>query len=238
RSNGVMEPIHVNAAVGGRYTIIAGHRRTEASRRAGKLEIPAIVEHLDEDAANIMFDSPNLGQRKKLLPSERASAYFRLETAMQRKGIFGSKSTSLVSEVTGDNARSIQRYKRLMQLVPELMKKVDSGEIGFAVGVKLSFLPESRQEIINDVIEEKRLKNVKLEQIEAITSLSEVNRAGTQQIINILAPKKRVDATPSKDAKISIGKLLFAPYLPQGCTNREAEQIILKWAKQYKGEIT
>ena len=48
RQNGVMEPIHVQKKENGRYTIIAGHRRTEASRRAGLTEIPAIVEHLDE----------------------------------------------------------------------------------------------------------------------------------------------------------------------------------------------
>jgi len=57
------------------YEIIAGHRRTQVSIDHGWDFVPAIIEEMsDEDATILMVDS-NLGQREKILPSERAKAY-------------------------------------------------------------------------------------------------------------------------------------------------------------------
>lgn len=228
--NGVMEPIHVMPAQEGRYTIIVGHRRTEASRRAGKLEIPAIIETLDADQAIIMFDSTNLGQRKKLLPSERAAAYLRLESAMQNKGT-DFKSTSLVSQVTGDNVRMIQRYKQLAKLSPTLLDKVDSEKMSMSTGVKLSSLSQDSQAVISNLMEQESMESLGAAQLDALITLHNLHRDTPSQIHNVLVPppaKKKAAQT------IKLRLSLFAPYLPANSTTREIEQLFLQWARQHK----
>lgn len=48
RQQGVIVPIILRERIGGGYEIIAGHRRTYASRKAGKTTVPAIIKELDD----------------------------------------------------------------------------------------------------------------------------------------------------------------------------------------------
>ena len=210
RQNGVMEPIHVQKKENGRYTIIAGHRRTEASRRAGLTEIPAIVEQLDEDSAIIMFDSTNLGQRRSLSPGERAAAYLRIEKAAANKHLDQNKTTAVISEITGDHIRTIQRYKRLNHLIPEILDRVDNGTFTFMTGVELSFLSSGEQKLVLDVLASHEKPSLPESKARRLKDLSRQLPVGIEQIETILFPTRKYNL---KNIKVPIEDV--EQYLPK-----------------------
>ena len=59
-----------------------------------------------------------------------------------------------IAENSEDSARQIQRYIRLTNLIPELLKLMDEGKIAFSVGVELSYLDEEKQYTVLGQIEE------------------------------------------------------------------------------------
>jgi ParB family transcriptional regulator, chromosome partitioning protein len=74
---GVVQPIVVRPTSGGRYQVIAGERRWEASRTLGMPTIPAIVRQVSNEQAMEMTIIENL-QREDLNAMEQARAYERL----------------------------------------------------------------------------------------------------------------------------------------------------------------
>ena len=84
KHNGVLTPVLIRPADGGKYEMISGHRRMYAAKKLGMTKIPAIVRELsDEDSTIIMVDA-NL-QREELLPSEKAFAYRMKYEAVKQK---------------------------------------------------------------------------------------------------------------------------------------------------------
>ena len=139
-----------------KYEIISGHRRVKAAKELGMKEIPAIVySDIDRDEATLlMVDSNN--QRETLLPSEKAFAYKMKMDALSHQGKtcgqVGHKSREEVSEK--ESGRTVQRYIRLTNLVPELLKFVDEKKIALSPAVELSFLSEDNQREIVEYIDD------------------------------------------------------------------------------------
>ena len=79
RAHGILQPIVVRPAEGGRYQIIAGERRWHAAGIAGLRVVPVIVREMDDNAALQAALVENL-QREDLSPIEEARAYQRLMT--------------------------------------------------------------------------------------------------------------------------------------------------------------
>ncbi len=77
REHGVLQPILVRPLGENRYQLIAGERRWRASREAGLLTIPALVEEIDDDTALEISIIENL-QREDLNPLEEAAMYDRM----------------------------------------------------------------------------------------------------------------------------------------------------------------
>ena len=139
------------------YEIISGHRRFRAAQKAGLAEVPAFIRPVSRDEAAIMVVDGNL-HREHILPSEKAFAYKMKYEAMRHQGTscqFGTKSRTdeMIAEKSNDSARQIQRYIRLTNLIPELLKLMDEGKIAFSVGVELSYLDGDLQHNLLDVIE-------------------------------------------------------------------------------------
>jgi ParB family transcriptional regulator, chromosome partitioning protein len=122
-SAGVMQPIVVRAADGGRYHIIAGERRWLASRRAGKATVPAIVKQVSNEQAMEMTIIENL-QREDLNPMEHARAFERL-------GREFSLTQEQISQRTGKERATIANYLRLMRLPAEVQQWVENGALSF-----------------------------------------------------------------------------------------------------------
>ena len=159
QQQGIMTPLIVRPLEGttDEYEIISGHRRFRAAQKAGLSEVPAFIRPVSRDDAAIMVVDSNL-HREHILPSEKAFAYKMKYEAMRHQGTscqFGTKSRTdeMIAEKSNDSARQIQRYIRLTNLIPELLKLMDEGKIAFSVGVELSYLDEDLQHNLLDVIE-------------------------------------------------------------------------------------
>lgn len=168
REHGIMNPLIVRPIEGveNSYEIISGHRRYHAAQRLGLKKVPCTVHFVDRDTATVMMVDSNC-QRTELLPSEKAWAYKMKMDAMSRQGKrtdltsrpVGDKSEDkrageIIGESFGESERTVQRYIRLTNLVPELLQFVDDGKIGMRPAVELSYLSEEVQRDIVDIIDE------------------------------------------------------------------------------------
>ena len=161
---GVLSPLIARPRPEGGYEIISGHRRQHAAQLAGLDALPVIVRQMDDDAAVLLMVDSNL-QRENILPSERAFAYKMKLEAIKNQGarsdltsgqiVQKSKlSIERVAEDAGEGYKTVQRFIRLTNLVPELLDMVDEKKIAFNPAVELSYLDESQQrdflEAMND----------------------------------------------------------------------------------------
>jgi ParB family chromosome partitioning protein len=77
REHGVLQPILVRPIDDGRYQLIAGERRWRASKIAGRMTIPALVEDIDDETALEISIIENL-QREDISPLDEAAMYDRM----------------------------------------------------------------------------------------------------------------------------------------------------------------
>ena len=159
---GIITPIVVRPKGDGRYEIVSGHRRVKACELAGIGTIKAEIKEMTKDEAIIMMVDSNLA-RSKILPSEKAFSYKMKLDAMNRQGQrtdltsspVGTKfrSDEQLAEQVGDSRMQINRYIRLTHLIPEILYKVDEGEIGMRPAVEISYLNKWEQKVLNNAME-------------------------------------------------------------------------------------
>ena len=144
--------------------MVSVHRRRLAASKLGLEAVPVLVREMSDDEAVILMVDSNL-QREHLLPSEKAFAYkMKLEAINRQKGrpksgqvvpdYHGKRSTEVLGEVIGESYKQVQRYIRLTNLVPPLLKLVDEGRIAFSPAVELSYLTKEEQAELWDLIEQ------------------------------------------------------------------------------------
>ena len=158
-SQGIINPIIIRPIIDGGFEILVGHRRVHASKLLGMDKVPVrIVEVDDDDAALYMVDS-NI-QRTSILPSERAFAYKMKMEALEHKdknsatGKVPDRAAALAKE-TNSSKKSIYRYIKLTNLIPELLELVDLNKIkATSNGQDIAELNVSEQEIIFEVYKE------------------------------------------------------------------------------------
>ena len=186
--NGILVPVLVRPHPNGHgYEMISGHRRLHAARIVGLKKIPAIVKEMSDDEAIIKMVDANI-QREEILPSEKAFAYKMKLDALKRTAGRPTKEnachngTHLRSDQelalqVGDSARSIQRYIRLTELIPELLDYVDNKKIGLVMAVDLSYLDEQVQKWVYEYFKENGfLKPVQVEALKNYPNLSNVTQ--------------------------------------------------------------
>ncbi len=201
KERGLITPIMLRQKEDGRYEIVSGHRRKKACEIAGFDAIKAEIRDMTRDEAIITMVESNL-QRSVILPSEKALAYkMRLE-AMNRQG----QRTDLTSGPVGqkldnvnsreelasnsiDSARQIQRYIRLTELIPELLEKVDEGQIAMRPAVELSYLKENEQRNLIGSMEYYDSSPSHVQAIE-MRELSKAGKLGPRAIDRIMSQEK------------------------------------------------
>ena len=162
RENGIMSPLIVRPLENSEneYEVVSGHRRLHAAQKAGITEVPALIYALDHDAAAIAVVDSNL-HREHILPSEKAFAYKMKLEAMKHQGVKSditsrqvvgkSESADFVS--SDESGRTVQRYIRLTNLIPELLDCMDEGKMALSVGVELSYLIDEHQRAVVEAID-------------------------------------------------------------------------------------
>ena len=167
QEHGVMSPLIVRPLEGttDQYEIISGHRRFRAAQKAGLSEVPAFIRPVSRDEAAIMLVDSNL-HREYILPSEKAFASKMKADALKHQGrrtdltsgqivpkFDKNRATAVIGVESGESYKTVQRYIRLTNLIPELLDLMDEGKIAFSVGVELSYLPSEIQQELYEIID-------------------------------------------------------------------------------------
>lgn len=233
KERGVLVPILVRPKNDGNFEIVSGHRRHHASQLAGKTEIPAIVREMDDDTAILLMVDSNL-QREELLPSEKAFAYKMKLDAMKRQAgrpkenvrqigtnLIGQRSDSIMAQEVNESARTIQRYIRLTNLVPDLLDRVDNKTMAFNAAVEVSYLTEPEQLMLCDAIEREEC-TPNLSQAKRLKQYSQDGKLDENVMDAIMTEEK-----PIEDKLVLKGDVL-AKYFPRTYTPSQKQKIIVK----------
>ena len=231
KENGILSPLIVRPIENSEYEIISGHRRLFASKRAGFTEVPAFVYEMDRDKATIALVDSNL-QREHLLPSEKAFAFKMKVEAMNRQGKRTDLTSSqvgkrlntyeVIAEESGESRNQIHRYIRLTNLLPELLKFVDDGQISFTPAVELSYLNDIEQ---RDLLQAMELNDCtpSLSQAVRMKKLSQAGKLDDDKINEIMAEEKA-----NQKERIKIPTERVRKYFPKSFSNSQIEDEIVK----------
>ena len=231
KENGILSPLIVRPIENSEYEIISGHRRLFASKRAGLTEVPAFVYEMDRDKAIIALVDSNL-HREHLLPSEKAFAYKMKVEAMNRQGERTDLTSSqvgkrlntyeVIAEESGESRNQIHRYIRLTNLLPELLKYVDDGQISFTPAVELSYLNDIEQ---RDLLQAMELNDCtpSLSQAVRMKKLSQAGKLDDDRINKIMAEEKA-----NQKERIKIPTERVRKYFPKSFSNSQIEDEIVK----------
>ena len=239
--HGILSPILARPIEGsdGEYEIISGHRRCHAAEEAYLTAVPTIVCNLTCDEAAILLVDSNL-HREHLLPSEKAFAYKLKADAMNRQGqrtdlstsgqivpkSDDNRTTAQIGEEYGESYKTVQRYIRLTNLIPELLSLMDSGRISFSVGVELSYLNEEQQQEIG----------LDAEVLEQTPSYSQAVRMHKEQNLGTLTIERLQDIMnedkPNQKEHLSLPMDRISKYIPKGYTPKQAQEYVESVLKQ------
>ena len=136
KEHGIIQPIIVKKSIKG-YELIAGERRTRASKIAGKTTIPAIIRDFNDQEMMEIALIENI-QRENLNPIEEAEAFAKI-----------IESTKLTQEQTakkfGKSRSYITNLLGLLNLPSKTKKLVIEGKISMGHARALSKLEDKSQ---------------------------------------------------------------------------------------------
>ena len=238
---GVLSPLIARPRPEGGYEIISGHRRQHAAQLAGLDALPVIVRQMDDDAAVLLMVDSNL-QRENILPSERAFAYKMKLEALKNQGarsdltsgqiVQKSKlSIERVAEDAGEGYKTVQRFIRLTNLIPELLDMVDEKKIAFNPAVELSYLDEAQQrdflEAMNDT------QNApSLSQAQRLKKLAQEGHFSYDVAFAVMGEEKKDELD-----KVVIKNDTLRKYFPRSYTPKQMEDTIIKLLEQWQRKL-
>lgn len=234
KESGIVEPVILREKDNGRYEMISGHRRMKAGLLSGLKTIPSIIRNLSDDEATIIMVDSNL-KREKLLPSEKAFAYKMKMEAISHQGKtscqVGTRSDDMISENSNDSARQVQRYIRLTNLIPELLKMVDKEIIAFSPAVEISFLSKDMQLALLDFIEYFDATPSHAQAIE-MKKLSQKGELKIDDIKTIMKQEK-----PNQVEKIKFDATRIRNVLPKNIEESKVEDYVVNALKFYERHL-
>ena len=244
KDKGITNAAVVRPREGGGYEMVSGHRRMKASELAGFADMPCIVRNLTDEQAITQIVEDKTTQRESILPSERAKALKMQLEAIKRQGARGDLATSgqdgpklengqrsnqIVADRNKMAVKQVQRYIKLNDLVPDLMKMVDAKKIAFTPAVELSYIKPKNQRYIAIAIEGQQ-SAPSLSQAQRMRELDQKNMLNGDVIDGImLEEKKEVD-------KVIISSQELSQYFGKDKTPREMKDQILKLLDEWKGK--
>ena len=236
---GVLSPLIARPRPDGDgYEIISGHRRQHAAQLAGLDALPVIVRQMDDDAAVLLMVDSNL-QRENILPSERAFAYKMKLEAIKNQGarsdltsgqiVQKSKlSIERVAEDAGEGYKTVQRFIRLTNLIPELLDMVDEKKIAFNPAVELSYLDESQQRDFLEAMNDNQ-NAPSLSQAQRLKKLAQEGHFSYDVAFAVMGEEKKGELD-----KVVIKNNTLRKYFPRSYTPKQMEDTIIKLLDQWQ----
>lgn len=234
QAGGILTPLMVRPLEGkeNAYEVISGHRRLHAAIKAGLETVPAFITPMNRDAAAIALVDSNL-HREHILPSEKAFAYkMKLEALNHQgktSGQVGQKwSRDGMAESSDDSSRQIQRYIRLTNLIPEILQKVDDGQIAFTPAVELSYLTQQEQQ---DLLETMECEDCTPSLSQAV-QLKKLSQAGTLDVDTIVTLMSQPKANQAEKISFRVNDL--RKFFPKSYDTAQIQETILKLLSDYQ----
>ena len=246
--HGVLEPALVRPKPDGRYEMVAGHRRKEASIHAQIPVMRCIVQDMTDDQAVIIMVDSNL-HREEILPSEKAFAYRMKLEAMKRQGkrtdltsdpvgqkLRGRYSVEVLAEEAAESKSQVQRYIRLTYLIPSMLELVDNSvlkekgtmQIALRPAVELSYLTEQEQQELYDTITTEDCTPSHAQAIK-MRQFSQNGRLNMDVILSIMQEEK-----PNQKEQFKMPKDRISKYFPPGTPTQKIEDTIVKALELYR----
>ncbi len=149
KKEGLIQPILVRETKDGKYQIIAGERRWQASKLAGVKEVPIQIKNVDDDKALELALIENI-QRSDLNPIEEAYGYRRL---MERRKMTQADIAQAVSKGRSTIANAL----RLLDLPEEAQQLLFEDKItaGHARAILSVPTKENRESLTRKIVENK-----------------------------------------------------------------------------------
>ena len=222
-THGLLTPISVRPIENNEYEVISGHRRLHACKKAGIETVPALIYALNRDESTIAMVDSNL-HRERILPSEKAYAYKLKMDALSHQGTSGQLGQKWTREEISDSdsGRQVQRYIRLTELIPEILRMVDDGKIALTPAVELSYLTKLEQQDLLETMESEDC-TPSLSQAIQMKRLSQAGELDIDRIFDLLREPKA-----NQIDKISFRTEDLRKFFPKGYTAAQMTRDILK----------
>ena len=178
-----------------------------------------------------MVDS-NL-QREELLPSERAFAYKMKLEAMKRQAGRPSRenvsqvgtqkrSDQIMAEQVGESRNQIQRFIRLIELIPTLLDMVDERKIALNPAVELSYLKKEEQTLLLEAMDSEQA-TPSLSQAQRLKKFSQQKMLSLDVMRAVLSEEKKTDLD-----RVTLKNETLRRYFPKSYTPKQMEDTIIK----------
>lgn len=158
-------------------------------------------------------------------PQGNLSCYCGIPPEKDLDQIVQKLSVEKVAEGTTDGYKTIQRFIRLNNLVPDLQKKVDDGSLKFNPAVELSYLTPTEQNDFLDYIESQSC-SPSLSQAQKLKAASKEGALNHGKLLEIMDSKK--PSVPPCDPTLTISVSKIARYFPAGYTQEQMVGIIMQ----------
>ena len=235
---GVLAPLIARPRPEGGYEIISGHRRQYAAKLAGLDTLPVIVRQMSDDGTVILMVDSNL-QREHILPSERAFAYKMKLEALKNQGarsdltsgqiVQKSKlSIERVAEDAGEGYKTVQRFIRLTNLVPELLDMVDEKKIAFNPAVELSYLKPSEQKEFLEAMDYAQA-SPSLSQAQRLKKLSQEGGCTLDAMCEVMNEIKKDELD-----HVTIKNEVLRKYFPKSYTPKQMQDTIIRLLEKWQ----
>ena len=235
---GVLNPLIVRPMPEGVYEIISGHRRKYAAQMLGFRKVPVVIRVMSDDEAIIKMVDSNL-QRQQICHSEKALAIKMKYEAMKRiPGVKksgrdgyrekGRRTVQIIGDAFGESPKQIQRYLKIADLIPELLEKLDKGDLSFNPAYEIAFLKENEQKQFLEAM--KFVQSVpSVSQAQRIKKLSQDGELTIQKMKKILSELKKGDVR-----RVIFKNEQLYQFFPRRYTPEQMREEILKILGQWK----
>ena len=239
QAGGILIPLMVRPLEGeaNAYEVISGHRRLHAAIKAGMETVPAFITPMNRDAAAIALVDSNL-HREHILPSEKAFAYKLKMEALNRQGqrtdlTLSQVATKLdtatqIGAMQGESRDKVFRYIRLTNLIPEILQKVDEGQIALTPAVELSYLTQQEQQ---DLLETMECEDCTPSLSQAV-QLKKLSQAGTLDVEGIVTLMSQPKANQAEKISFRVNDL--RKFFPKSYDTAQIQEAILKLLNDYQ----
>jgi ParB family chromosome partitioning protein len=174
RVQGIIQPITVRELSNGRYQLISGERRLQASKRVSLKTIPAYIRTADDQQMLEMALIENI-QRENLNALEIAFSYQRLMQECELK-------QEELGERVGKNRTTVNNYLRLLKLPASVQAGLKDKSL--SMGHARALLGLENQDVL-----EKLYQRVVNEQL-SVRKVEELVRAFNEKAPELKTPKK------------------------------------------------